>query len=111
MESVPRASPCDNPRLSARSAAERFLNAGFVPVPIPYGEKGPRRKEWEKLRLEDYPLKDMFPQSRQLNIGLLLGEPSGGLIDVDKVDHLGGEWGVEPAEPDAAADGGRESSS
>ena len=51
------------------------------PVPVPPGQKGPTLRGWQNLRLADGDLKRYFPNGS--NIGLLLGEPSGGLVDVD----------------------------
>lgn len=50
-------------------------------VPIPPREKFPRKKGWQKWRLTE----DDLPQHFNTvgNIGLLLGTPSGGLVDVD----------------------------
>jgi hypothetical protein len=61
------------------------LQRGHVPLPIPrVGDwKGPILSGWQKLRPTAEDLDFLFPQGEPLNIGLLLGEPSGGLIDVD----------------------------
>lgn len=62
-------------------AARAYLRMGYQPVPVPAGQKGPVLKGWNALRLRDEDLPRYF--SGPGNIGLLLGEPSGGLIDVD----------------------------
>ncbi len=62
-------------------AARTYLRRGFLPVPIPVGQKGPRLKGWQRLRLAVDELPAHFNGGG--NIGLLLGEPSGGLVDVD----------------------------
>lgn len=62
-------------------AARWYLSRGYQPVPIPAGQKGPRLKGWQNLRLTDGDLSLHF--NGRGNIGLLLGEPSGGLVDVD----------------------------
>lgn len=64
-----------------RKAAKRFLKKGWRVVPIPRKEKAPRTKNWQKLRIGKSEIEDCF--SHDCNIGLLTGEPSGGLIDVD----------------------------
>ena len=62
-------------------AARAYRKRGWMPVPIPAGQKGPRISSWQNLRLSE----DELPQHFNCtgNIGLLLGEPSGGLVDVD----------------------------
>lgn len=61
--------------------ARAYLRRGYMPVPVPAGVKGPRLKGWQRLRLTESELPAHFGNGG--NIGLLLGEPSGGLIDVD----------------------------
>src|SRR5262249_40934227 len=46
------------------------------------GSKNPGYEGWQKRRLTKGDLEGNFPTGRE-NIGLLLGEPSGGLVDVD----------------------------
>jgi putative DNA primase/helicase len=68
--------------VSALRAADRYVRRGFAVVPIPHGKKGPILESWEGLRLTPDELSQHFNGKRQ-NIGLLLGDPSGGLVDVD----------------------------
>jgi hypothetical protein len=56
-----------------------------MPVPIPHKKKGPVIDEWEKLRLGFELLPTYFNGAPQ-NIGVILGPPSGGLVDID-LDH------------------------
>jgi len=62
-------------------AARRLTEAGARVVPIPHGEKGPKVEGWPDLRLalDELPLHFNCVG----NVGILLGEPSGGLVDVD----------------------------
>jgi len=62
-------------------AARGYLDRGWVPVPIPANQKGPRLPGWQTLR----PTADDLPRhfAGAGNVGLLLGEPSGWLVDVD----------------------------
>ncbi len=69
---------------STLSAATAYLKRGWLPVPIPAGTKAPLLTGWQSLRLKEADLHGHFEQGA--NIGLLLGEPSGGLVDVD-IDH------------------------
>jgi len=69
-----------------RSAAERYTLRGWSVIPIPYRKKKTTRKGWQRLRLTLESLNEHF-NGRPQNLGVLLGEPSGWLIDVD-LDHL-----------------------
>ncbi len=62
-------------------AAFAYTARGFRVVPVPAGRKGPVRKGWQELRLGPDELPLHFNGTG--NIGLLLGEPSGHLVDVD----------------------------
>jgi hypothetical protein len=50
-------------------------------VPMPRGSKAPILKDWQKLRITESDLHVFFRNGE--NIGLLLGEMSGGLVDID----------------------------
>lgn len=65
--------------------AIRYHQAGWALIPIPCGEKRPRLKGWQALRLDGPGLLAAFA-GQPKNIGVLLGEPSGWLIDID-LDH------------------------
>lgn len=54
---------------------------GFALVPVPLGLKRPVIRGWQDLRLDGAELRSTFRE--RSNVGVLLGEPSGGLIDVD----------------------------
>ncbi|MCW5757974.1 MAG: bifunctional DNA primase/polymerase [Phycisphaeraceae bacterium] len=62
-------------------AAAAYTRRGWRVVPIAAGAKGPTLKGWPALRLEERDLASHFHGDS--NIGLILGEPSGGLVDVD----------------------------
>src|SRR5712692_7677623 len=62
-------------------AAGELVRRGRKVVPVPRGEKGPRLKNWQNLRLEEAELPKHFHGKK--NVGLLLGEPSRGLVDID----------------------------
>ncbi|MCA8985825.1 MAG: bifunctional DNA primase/polymerase [Planctomycetaceae bacterium] len=62
-------------------AAREYVRRGWRVVPIPFKQKRPVLKEWEQLRLTEPQLKQYFDQPA--NLGLILGEPSGHLVDVD----------------------------
>jgi hypothetical protein len=54
---------------------------GFALVPVPYGRKGSIVTGWQHLRLDEAGLRAAF--AAIANVGVLLGTPSGGLVDVD----------------------------
>jgi hypothetical protein len=68
---------CDNLLASARA----YIEAGYRVVPVPTGQKGPRTRGWQQLRIDRDQVGEHFRPG--MNIGLLLGEPSGWLVDVD----------------------------
>jgi hypothetical protein len=61
--------------------AREYIGRGWTVVPVPRGEKGPQTPEWQKLRINTEQVGEFFTEDS--NIGVLLGEPSGGLADVD----------------------------
>lgn len=70
---------------TALDAALAYISRGWSPVPIPTRSKNPGRGAWQKLRLTAETARQYFNGSPQ-NIGILLGGPSGDLVDVD-LDH------------------------
>jgi hypothetical protein len=66
---------------SAQDAAKAYFELGLRIVPIPKGEKAPRLKDWPNLRIPKDDIGSRF--GADSNIGVLLGEPSGHLVDVD----------------------------
>jgi len=68
-------------KISTLKAAHKYIKKSWAPIPVPGGKKAPRIKAWTELRLTEKELEGGFPEGS--NIGVLLGEPSGGLIDID----------------------------
>jgi hypothetical protein len=66
-------------------AARWYTQRGFWVIPIPFGEKGPKLKDWPALRLEAGDIDRYFNGAKQ-NIGVLLGAPWN-LCDVDLDSH------------------------
>jgi len=62
-----------------------YARRGWSVIPVPYRSKNPGVKGWERLRLTESDLPQRFNGGPQ-NIGLLTGEPSGWIVDVD-LDH------------------------
>jgi hypothetical protein len=71
--------------VDVRAAAAHYLSCGRIPVPVPRAGrcKAPVLDGWQNLRPQPEELDRLFPSDQPLNVGLLLGGPSGGLVDVD----------------------------
>lgn len=67
---------------SMLEVARNYLARDWQPVPVPYREKAPVIKGWQNLRLGEDDLGLHFNGALQ-NVGILLGDPSGGLVDTD----------------------------
>jgi hypothetical protein len=61
--------------------AKKYTKWGWRVVPVPPKEKGPRLKGWQKLRLDQSEISEYF--DARDNIGILLGQPSEDLADID----------------------------
>lgn len=61
--------------------AEDYLRRGYAPIPIPPRQKNPGYPDWNGWIVTPEELPEAF--GRPCNLGLLLGEPSNGLVDVD----------------------------
>ncbi|MDP8922198.1 MAG: DUF3987 domain-containing protein [Chloroflexota bacterium] len=62
--------------------ALRLLARGFTPIDVPYRSKNPGREGWQNERLTAEDLAERF-NGVPKNIGILMGAPSGGRVDVD----------------------------
>jgi P4 family phage/plasmid primase-like protien len=64
-----------------RHAAEQYLRAGVMVIPVPAGEKNPNRPGWQRERwaVEDVP--SLWNNGQ--GIGALRGGPSGSRVDID----------------------------
>ncbi len=71
--------------MSALPAATEYTARGWSVIPVPHQSKAPVVAGWQRLRLKAETLAEYFNGHLQ-NIGVLLGEPSGWLIDID-LDH------------------------
>jgi P4 family phage/plasmid primase-like protien len=70
---------------ATRRAAERYLRAGLAVIPVPSGEKNPNRPGWQQERWTIADIPRCWTNGQ--NIGLLTGEPSAWLVDVDLDCH------------------------
>ena len=71
---------------NARQSAQRYTERGWHVIPIPHRSKCNKTKGWERWRLGIDQLDTCFPHGQAMNVGVLLGEPSNWLIDID-IDH------------------------
>jgi putative DNA primase/helicase len=69
------------PNKSSLLEVAAYIRRGWFPVPIPPRKKVPKLKNWQNLRLAENDIRAHF--GRGENVGLLLGQASGGLIDID----------------------------
>ncbi len=71
--------------IAARSIAASYLRRGWRVVPVPHQSKAPVIDGWQTLRIGEARLDQYFGRAR-MNVGVLLGQPSRWLIDID-LDH------------------------
>jgi replicative DNA helicase len=79
------ASTNEHESIQVESSARDLLVRGFSPIPVPHKEKAPALLGWQALRLGPNDLPRHF-NGVPANVGVLLGEPSGWIVDVD-LDH------------------------
>lgn len=68
-----------------QAIAPKYHAKGWAVISVPYRSKNPGRNGWQNERLTPKDIARQF-NGRVQNLGVLLGEPSGWLIDVD-LDH------------------------
>lgn len=68
--------------MSALDLALDYIARGWAPVPIPHRTKRPTLKSWEALRITEADAPRYFNGAAQ-NVGIILGQPSGDLVDAD----------------------------
>ncbi len=64
-----------------KEAAHGYLDRGFMPVPIRPGTKMPIGDAWQSKRYTHPDIEQVF--AGRENIGIMLGDPSNGLVDID----------------------------
>ena len=74
--------PTDGNIDATRAAARGYLERGWTPIAMPHMSKGPRLNKWED-RTRDAVNVDRDFKDDNTNIGIVLGEASGDLVDVD----------------------------
>lgn len=88
--------PFAEEKLTNADAALEAVKRGFQPIPIEAGQKRPTVDAWQKIRWENSEdglakvgeAFEKWSDQGQDNLGVLLGEPSSGLIDIDLDDPL-----------------------
>jgi hypothetical protein len=69
---------------AVRHAASELIAKGWRPIPVPRSEKGPVIPGWQHLTIGPGDIDAHFPaDGTPSNLGVLLGDPSNGLVDVD----------------------------
>src|SRR5206468_6628844 len=68
--------------MNARAAAAAYLARGWMPIPVSHRQKRPTLAGWPQLRVSESTL-DQYFNGQPQNVGVLMGEPSGGLTDAD----------------------------
>lgn len=71
-----------NSQPTSLEIARRYIPRGFAVLPLPHRHKAPLIKEWPKLRITEANVQEYFNGKPQ-NIGVILGAPSGNLVDID----------------------------
>jgi hypothetical protein len=59
-----------------------YIQRGWKVIPIEYRCKAPRVNGWPSLAITETALPEYFDGTLQ-NVGVILGNPSGGLVDID----------------------------
>ncbi|MBX3406393.1 MAG: bifunctional DNA primase/polymerase [Phycisphaeraceae bacterium] len=91
-------------RPHALEAAKALVVRGFAVIPVPARSKRPVLDGWPGLRIAPEQLDEHFADP-SMNIGILLGEPSGGVVDIDLDDPLAVELADQYLAPTGAVFG------
>jgi putative DNA primase/helicase len=81
MSTTARSQNANSAHNASLQYAGMYLAAGYCPIPVKPRSKMPCDAGWQKLRLTEEQLPDHFLPST--NVGVVLGEPSSGVVDVD----------------------------
>jgi hypothetical protein len=66
---------------ATQDAAERYMRAGLVVIPVPFGQKNPNRPGWQNEEHNPSDIPRLWSNGQ--GVGALWGKPSGGRVDVD----------------------------
>lgn len=71
-----------SPRAQTRTEIARsYIRRGWAPIPVPLRKKSPVTPSWQTRRITERDAAEHFDGVG--NIGVILGEASGGLVDID----------------------------
>ena len=93
---------------SVRSAARAYARLGWSVIPVPFRAKNPNRDAWQTMRLSEADIDREFTSDR-MNVGVLMGDASRFLVDID-LDDADARRMASKFMPDTPARFGRESS-
>ncbi len=65
-----------------RTDAKQYIDRKWTPIPVTFRSKRPTINDWQKLRIAPEEVGELFGTS-PLNIGVVLGDASSGLVDID----------------------------
>ncbi len=68
-----------------RHMVAEYIARGWAPTPVKSGGAEPLLPDWQTTRMGVDDIDRHFPRGGWTNIGVLLGEPSGGLVDVSSM--------------------------
>jgi hypothetical protein len=71
---------------ATREVAANYIDLGFAVTPVRFMGKNPIIPEWQKHPIGKEDVDNRFGRE-PTNIGVLLGTPSGGLVDIDLDDN------------------------
>ena len=70
------------PKANTISTAMNYIARGYNPIPVRFMSKQPIPRDWTNLKIDDTNVNDFFSNDN-VNIGVVLGQASNGLIDID----------------------------
>ena len=70
-----------SPGTTTKEAVQKYISADLAPIPVPAGSKNPNRPDWQHQRCTPAEIPKLWNNGQ--NVGILNGEPSGWLVDVD----------------------------
>jgi len=70
-----------SPGTTTKEAVQKYISADLAPIPVPAGSKNPNRPDWQHQRYTPAQIPKLWNNGQ--NVGILNGEPSGWLVDVD----------------------------
>ncbi|MEM7696112.1 MAG: phage/plasmid primase, P4 family [Pseudomonadota bacterium] len=91
---------------SIHQTVRQYLRQGFAPIPVERRGKRPVGSGWQHIRVKDSTIQRVFEP--KMNVGVLMGEASGGLTDVD-LDCKEARLAASRFLPETAAQFGRKS--